>query len=289
MLQTPACGQWLSLMPCSSTTMSLTLPLAFDLWMCSQKCVGHRNIFMIACVSITCVCLDKTIQDGKKIPHWKPRSARFQFMGFSGNHVTSAPLVELHISMLFLMIGLRLLHLPLRICLTSTPLSGRMFRDSVFQYVDEEDLPPDDTSPFNDQYEHITEAVETAARPQPLQVVPPAATPLPPSPLTSVPFNPTPVHHSEILGYAPLSVASPLRFVLQTMTLSSPRSPSIIPAQQVGVCLWDHQQVPFSLNVGMVQALFRRDRESLQNCRHGSVASVLESLVDQTRLSACRS
>ena len=37
--------------------------------------------------------LDKTIQDGKKIPRWKPRSARFQFMGFSGNHATSAPLV----------------------------------------------------------------------------------------------------------------------------------------------------------------------------------------------------
>ena len=107
-----------------------------------------------------------------------------------------------------------------------------MFGDSVFQYVDEEELPPDDTSPFNDRYERVTEAVEAAAPPQPLQVVPPAATPLPPSPSTSVPFTPTSVRHSEIFGSAPPSVASPLSFVPQPPTFGSPRSPSIAPAQQ---------------------------------------------------------
>ena len=47
----------------------------------------------------------------------------------------------------------------------NSPEWQRMFGDSVFQYVDEEDLPPDDASPYNDRYEHVMEAVEATAPP----------------------------------------------------------------------------------------------------------------------------
>ena len=109
--------------------------------------------------------LDKTIQDGKKIPRWKPRSARFQFMGFSGNHATSAPLVlnpatgaitpQFHVVFddWFATVASSIADLPD----FNSPEWQRMFGDSVFQYVDEEDLPPDDTSPFNDRYERVTD------------------------------------------------------------------------------------------------------------------------------------
>ena len=37
--------------------------------------------------------LNKTIQDGKKLPRWKPRSQRCMFVGFSQQHALTAPLV----------------------------------------------------------------------------------------------------------------------------------------------------------------------------------------------------
>ena len=161
-------------------------------------------------------------------------------MGFSGNHATSAPLVlnpatsaitpQFHV---ILMIGLRLLRLSLRICLTSTPLSGKECLETRSSNMSTKKncrrmtprLSTIGTSTSRN-------SVEAAAPPQPLQVVPPAVTPLPPSPSTSVPFTLTSVRHSEIFGSAPPSVASPLSIVPQTPTLGSPRSPSIVPAQQ---------------------------------------------------------
>jgi hypothetical protein len=37
--------------------------------------------------------LDPTLQDGKKLPQWKPRSRRAVFVGFSPKHATTIPLV----------------------------------------------------------------------------------------------------------------------------------------------------------------------------------------------------
>ena len=37
--------------------------------------------------------LDKTIADGKKLPRWKPRSERVQFVGISDKHLSSIPMV----------------------------------------------------------------------------------------------------------------------------------------------------------------------------------------------------
>lgn len=37
--------------------------------------------------------LDKTIADGKKLPHWKPRSKRCKYLGVSPTHASTVPLV----------------------------------------------------------------------------------------------------------------------------------------------------------------------------------------------------
>ena len=37
--------------------------------------------------------LDKTISDGKKLPHWKPRASQGIFVGLSPDHASNVPLV----------------------------------------------------------------------------------------------------------------------------------------------------------------------------------------------------
>ena len=184
--------------------------------------------------------LDKTIQDGKKIPHWKPRSKRCQFMGFSGSHATSAPLVlntstgsitpQFHVVFddWFATVASSIANLPD----FNSPMWQKMFGDSDFQYLDDEETPLADDSPFTDRSNRVTEAVETSSPPQPLEVVPSPYTPPTPLGMPQLPTTPSPVRHLEFLRSDPTPMATPTDFVPHPSPMSSPCLPTPVPVQQ---------------------------------------------------------
>ena len=69
--------------------------------------------------------LDKTISDGKKLPHWKPKDSQGIFMGLSPDHASTVPLVlNLDTGAITLMIGSLQLPPVLMTSQTSIPLHG---------------------------------------------------------------------------------------------------------------------------------------------------------------------
>ena len=53
----------------------------------------HHKIKYIHVWGYTVYVLDPTLQQGRKIPEWKPRSHRGIFVGFSTNHSSDFPLI----------------------------------------------------------------------------------------------------------------------------------------------------------------------------------------------------
>ena len=142
--------------------------------------------------------LDKMISDGKKLPRWTPRSTRTVNLGFSDKHASSVPLVlnpqTGYITPQF--------HIVFDDWFATVPASAddlpnfnddcwqRMFRDSTFQYVlddeDEERLIVDSTdyeqaNELLSQMQRVATALDNATPPQVLPVAPPPlSTPLQP-------------------------------------------------------------------------------------------------------------
>ncbi|KAI2494031.1 hypothetical protein MHU86_20517 [Fragilaria crotonensis] len=138
------------------------------------------------------------ISDGKKLPRWTPRSTRTVNLGFSDKHASSVPLVlnpqTGYITPQF--------HIVFDDWFATVPASAddlpnfnddcwqRMFRDSTFQYVlddeDEERLIAGSTdyeqaNELLSQMQRVATALDNATPPQVLPVAPPPlSTPLPP-------------------------------------------------------------------------------------------------------------
>lgn len=135
--------------------------------------------------------LDKSLQDGKKIPKWRPRSARSIYMGVSLNHASSVPLV-LNTSTGAVTPQF---HIVFDDWFATVPSFegdtpdfsandwNKMFGDSRYQYVLDEEVSPDeeanasdqaDTAHHDQQSDSIGLRQDDLLPPTPLDVQPPA-------------------------------------------------------------------------------------------------------------------
>ena len=134
--------------------------------------------------------LEKSLQDGKKIPKWKPRSDRGIYMGVSNNHASSVPLVlnsgsgaitpQFHIvfdDWFATVVG------------TSSDMPNfaskewsEMFGNSTYQYVVDDEQDDTTGSDSQETMEHvkrsddITNSQDQVYRPQPLRLHEPPST-----------------------------------------------------------------------------------------------------------------
>ena len=149
--------------------------------------------------------LAKTIADGKKLPRWQSRSQRTVNMGLSPFHASTVPLVfnpatgsitaQFHVVFddWFTTIATSMDNLPD----FNTPAWSRLFGDSTYEYVfDEDDYgsePPPDSQDLNDllRQDHVRSTFEP---PSPLPDVPPPPAPSPfestPNPFLVLPSSP---------------------------------------------------------------------------------------------------
>ena len=139
--------------------------------------------------------LDKTIQDGKKIPRWKPRSRRSVNMGLSSQHASTVPLVlnpdtgaltpQFHVVFddWFATVATSVDSLPD----FHSDAWAKLFGDSLYQYPMEgdgfvEEQEPDPTPPIVEhRRESVARAMDRHIPVAPLPVPPPAATPVAPT------------------------------------------------------------------------------------------------------------
>jgi hypothetical protein len=144
--------------------------------------------------------LDKRLSDGNKIPKWTPRSRRSIFMGLSPRHASSVPLVlnfdtgaitpQFHVVLdnWFATIATEVHDLP---DFTSESLEWSLFRESVFQFVSDDESADDDLT--DPTYDPVPTHVDFGA-PSAVPLSVPRSTPqqfraTPPD--TSVPINQT--------------------------------------------------------------------------------------------------
>ena len=135
--------------------------------------------------------LEKSLQDGKKIPRWRPRSNRSMYMGISDKHASTVPTVlnlstgaitpQFHVVFddYFATVGSDHKDLPD----FSSEEWSKMFGDSTYQYIIEEST--EDDGEINDlkdalknefRTDEIIRAQEEANEPQPLNVEEPVHT-----------------------------------------------------------------------------------------------------------------
>ena len=158
--------------------------------------------------------LDKKIQDGGKIPRWKPRSTRQIYVGMSKKHASSVPLClnpetgaitsQYHIvfDSTFSTVPMNAENLPD----FGSDAWQTLFGDSIYQYV--LDDPTDPLHPPEDEEQAIDEPPPLIARvrentealnpPQPLNVVPPPAQPKVETKVLPLPQRETPTVQREI-------------------------------------------------------------------------------------------
>ena len=138
--------------------------------------------------------LDKTIQDGKKLPRWKPRSTRQIYVGMSPKHASSVPLClnpetgaitpQFHVVFddTFSTIATSIEDLPD----FSSDEWAKLFGDSTYQYIlDDDDVDDDPTQVLNGTtddappplIEKVRLRTEATRPPVPLPVAPPATQP----------------------------------------------------------------------------------------------------------------
>ena len=188
--------------------------------------------------------LDKAMQDGRKLPRWKPRSTRMVNMGLSPQHATSVPLLlnpesgaitaQFHVVFdnWFSTIATKVDDLP---DFHSDEWS-RMFGDSTFVFpYDDEDLQrmideADAPSPRQaTQRAQVDDAFDTHAPPAPLAIPPtptsspPSATPNPHTPESSPMLDPRETGTTEPEDDPLYADMPPLE------RRSSPREPSPVP------------------------------------------------------------
>jgi hypothetical protein len=136
--------------------------------------------------------LDKSLQDGKKIPRWRPRSNRSVYMGVSQSHASSVPLAlnvstgsitpQFHIVFddWFATVSSSSNELPD----FGTDEWNKMFGDSIYQYVLDDDNADEPDSDLPETMTHAQQSDIISQRQQdmipstPLPVPPPAETPL---------------------------------------------------------------------------------------------------------------
>ena len=136
--------------------------------------------------------LDKSLQDGKKIPRWRPRSNRSVYMGVSLNHASSVPLA-LNVSTGSITPQFHIVFDDWFATVSSSsnelPDFGsdewtKLFGDSVYQYVLDDDDPDELASDLTDTMKHsnlsdtISQRQENLYPAKPLPVIPPAEAPL---------------------------------------------------------------------------------------------------------------
>ena len=177
--------------------------------------------------------LDKSLQDGMKIPKWKPRSHRSIYMGVSLNHASSVPLV------LNVATGAVTpqFHIVFDDWFATVPSYdgdapdftdddwNKLFGNSRYQYVlDEEETHVDssdssDTSKSNQRSDIIGIQQEQALPPQPLPVPSPSASPSSTQPdLTAVPSVPEGGGSTESATVESKSVAPAIQRSAETAT-----------------------------------------------------------------------
>jgi hypothetical protein len=153
--------------------------------------------------------LDSTMQDGKKLPRWKPRSRRAVFVGLSRTHASTAPLVlnlnTLYISPQFHCVFDSWFSTVIadsdRAPDLDNPIWDRLFGESHFQYFFDDYEPPPLGDEWSDDYlerqafdrqgDTIRAAQDSRAPVGPLAVAPPLST-VPPR-IPPLVANPTPV------------------------------------------------------------------------------------------------
>ena len=163
--------------------------------------------------------LDKTIQDGKKIPRWKPRSDRRIYVGVSQSHASTVGLC-LNLTTGAITPQYHVVYddefatvssTPEDLSMLTTPEWIKLFGDSAYQYVqdvDEHDPPLDPTmDPILAHHDKVSKALDQRqsttllqhllpfnslnqcwSRPPVLQL-PPSLSLLPPTPLPPLPHG----------------------------------------------------------------------------------------------------
>ena len=137
--------------------------------------------------------LAKTLADGKKIPRWQPRSQRTVNMGLSPFHASTVPLVfnpatgsitaQFHVVFddWFTTVATKIEDLPD----LNTPAWSKLFGDSTYEYIfDEDDFAPDQQPPDSQDLHDMIRQDEVRShfdlKPSPVPNFPP-----------DVPFSPT--------------------------------------------------------------------------------------------------
>ena len=189
--------------------------------------------------------LDSTMQDGKKLPRWKPRSRRAVFLGLSKKHASTAPLVlnlnTGYISPQFHCVFdswfSTVISDPDRVPDLNDPIWDNLFGHSHFQYFFDDYEPP----PLGDEWNEDFIAQEQHNRQNSLirgaqdarvpvsalsiPTAPPATSPRPLLPPSHQSLLPSPLRESHLSIDVPFTPAR--REPLSVLT--SPREPSGLP------------------------------------------------------------
>ena len=192
--------------------------------------------------------LDKQIADGKKLPHWKPRSKRAIYMGASPVHASSVPLVLNPNSGAII----SAFHVVFDDWFATVPLPDdyafpdeewqRLFGDSEYQFMFDDD----DDSPFSLQsdldaftrHDLVGDRIAQVAPATPLPIPPPPTAPLLPDtpvnddlpvlPLTVTQVSPAKSFASSPQSGRPYNVlSSPFNPVTYPNSFPSPMAPPI--------------------------------------------------------------
>ena len=139
--------------------------------------------------------LEKALQDGKKLPRWKPRSNRHMFVGLSPHHASTVPLI-LNLDTGAVTPQFHIVYDDWFATVPSDPSSlppfdsdewQKLFGDSVYQYsFDDEETPSNEATPNPqttteaNRHADISNAIDQRQPATPLPVPPPATTTMPP-------------------------------------------------------------------------------------------------------------
>jgi hypothetical protein len=238
--------------------------------------------------------LDKTMQDGKKLPRWKPRSTRHAYMGLSEHHASSVPLVlnletgaitpQYHVVFddWFATIPAHLDSLPT----IDTPEWNQLFGESTHHYVlddeDEEDTP--EPAPVLPTPNATAAAFERHAPPRPLPVAPPATTPSPdpivarPSPVQQ---RESPVQQRESPSVRPLplerelSALPPARLIVDAPPPPSPQREQVTtPAPSPPMIATPTVPAPAPTPVRVVHEPRRSARARKPNPKYANISEI---------------
>ena len=220
--------------------------------------------------------LDKHLSDGKKIPHWKPRSKCTVYMGTSPMHASMVPLVLNHdsgaITAAFHVVfddWFAMIPVPDGHSL-SPELWSHLFGDSRYQYVFDDDDDDYDIVLNEDgqdilRQDFVATTIGHASPASPLPILPPAVTraDIPPTVAPSLtPLNVSPIGHS-------LSPTS------KKCRLFSSESRSFAPRPMFsGSRFWHHADDPHRSTFDLGVRQYRGPTQSLRTKQYDTLRTV---------------